>query len=179
MAKILREHFRQVHASDAYDYRYGEVRDYLRDLYEPGAFDWVITNPPFRLAEQFIHQSLSVARRGVAILARTTFVEGVGRHKRLFRDTPPTLVAPFSERVPMVKGRLDRKATTATSYARFVWDKGCRTSQSQIIPVPPCRKELERDGDYPPALVTNTGEGVEAVPVPDHRRRKPEQLLLF
>jgi hypothetical protein len=141
----------------------------------------VITNPPFCLAEPFIHQSLSVAHRGVAILARTTFVEDVGRHERLFRDTPPTLVVPFSERVPMVKGRLDRRATTATSYAWYVWDKSCRTGQSQNRSVPPCRKDLERQDDYPADLVTMTREAEEGGPAPnpDRSGRKPEQLLLF
>jgi hypothetical protein len=41
----------------------------------------------------------------------------------LFRDRPPTLYAPFVERVPMVKGRWDPGASTATSYAWFVWRK--------------------------------------------------------
>jgi hypothetical protein len=36
---------------------------------------------------------------------------------------PPTKFAHFVERVPMVKGRLDWKATTATGYAWLVWEK--------------------------------------------------------
>jgi type I restriction-modification system DNA methylase subunit len=31
MSKVLQEYFRQVEASDAFDYGYGEVRDYLED----------------------------------------------------------------------------------------------------------------------------------------------------
>jgi hypothetical protein len=40
----------------------------------------------------------------VAILTRTQFVEGVGRFERLFCGGPPAVFAPFTERVPMVRG---------------------------------------------------------------------------
>ena len=55
-----------------FPYGYGEVRDYLGVPLETGSVDWVITNPPFRLGEAFILKSLKVARRGVAMLTRTS-----------------------------------------------------------------------------------------------------------
>jgi hypothetical protein len=42
--------------------------------------------------------------------------ESVGRYERLFQPIPPTYVAQFTERVPMVKARVDKKAATATGY---------------------------------------------------------------
>jgi hypothetical protein len=137
-----------VRCSDAYDYGYGPVRDYLASPYEALAVDWVITNPPFRLAEEFVLRSLLIARRGVAILARTVFLESVGRYERIFLDNPPSVFAQFVERVPMVRGRLDRTATTATGYAWLVWEKG-NAGEPRLMWVPPCRKKLERAGDYP------------------------------
>jgi hypothetical protein len=116
MAKVLKEYFGQVRASDAFQYGYGGVRDYLEVPYEANAVDWVITNPPFRLAEDFVHRSLIVARHGVAILARTVFIESVGRYRNSFEKNPPTKFAQYTERVPMVRGWLDRKASTATGY---------------------------------------------------------------
>jgi hypothetical protein len=147
MAKVLHEYFREVQASDAYDYGYGIRRDFIAHPFETNSVDWVITNPPFRLGEEFVLKALTVARLGVAILARTVFLESVGRYNRIFQEKPPTKFAQFTERVPMVKGRLDIKATTATGYAWLVWEK----SGSQIprlMWVPPCRKMLEREGDY-------------------------------
>ena len=47
MAKPLREYFGEVTAADAYDYGYGQVRDFLTYPYRPQSADWVITNPPF------------------------------------------------------------------------------------------------------------------------------------
>jgi hypothetical protein len=149
MARPLGEYFGAVFASDAYAYGYAPVRDFLADPYEVGAVDWVITNPPFRLSEQFVLQALDVARDGVAILARTVFIEGVGRYNSLFSRVPPTKFAPYSERVPMIKGRVCRKATTATSYAWLVWEKDKVGTGTSVVWIPPCRKRLERDSDYP------------------------------
>jgi hypothetical protein len=124
------------------------VRDFLAYPFETNAFDWVTTNPPFRLAEEFVLEGLRVARQGVAILARTVFLESVRRYNAIFRARPPTKVAQFTERVPMVKGRLDAKASTATGYAWLVWEKDV-LCPPRLMWVPPCRKQLERDGDYP------------------------------
>ena len=148
MAKVLKEYFRNVEASDAYNYGYGPKRDFLAHPFETNSVDWVITNPPFRLAEEFILKALLLSRKGVAILARTVFLESIGRHARIFQDQPPSKFAQFSERVPMVKGRLDAKASTATGYAWLVWEK-TGTQIPRLMWVPPCRKELERAGDYP------------------------------
>lgn len=148
MVKPLGEYFAAVKYSDAFDYGYGPVRDYLAYPYETNAADWVITNPPFRLAEEFVERSLDVARRGVAMLVRTVFLESKGRYERLFSKDPPTIFAQFVERVPMVKGRLDPKATTATGYAWLVWQHNDQDS-SKLAWIPPCRRALEKSSDYP------------------------------
>ncbi len=148
MAKVLKEEFRDVSYSDAFHYGYGPVRDYLTFPYETNTVDWVITNPPFRLAEEFVLRSLKVAKKGVAILARTVFLESVGRYDRIFTHTPPTIFAQFAERVPMVRGRLDKKASTATGYAWLVWEKQKQSNGPRLKWVPPCRKKLEREEDY-------------------------------
>ena len=106
--------FGNVLASDAFAYGFGTVADFLTAPVEAKSADWVITNPPFRLGEQFIQRSLIVARAGVAMLTRTVFIESVGRYRNMFEANPPSRFAQFSERVPMVKGRLDPRASTAT-----------------------------------------------------------------
>jgi hypothetical protein len=147
MAKVLKEYFGEVQSADAYRYGYGPVRDFLTYPYEPNAVDWVITNPPFRLAEDFVARAFHVARKGVAVLARTVFLESVGRYEAIYSETPRSKVAQFVERVPMIKGRLDAKATTATGYAWFVWERPTR-KEPRLMWVPPCRRDLERKGDY-------------------------------
>ena len=147
MARPLAEKFNTVEAYDIHGYGFGGTRDFLTYPYETNSHDWVITNPPFRKAEQFLERALIVARKGVAILARTVFLESVGRYNRIYQTSPPSVFAQFSERVPMVKGRVDPKASTATGYAWFVWQKD--SGKDPILTwVPPCRKKLEFDGDY-------------------------------
>lgn len=151
MVKPLLKYFGEVLPSDVHDYGPGfPVWDFLNwtapDWLPESGPDWIITNPPFLLAEDFIVRALGLARVGVAMLVRTQFLEGVGRYNRLFVARPPTQIAFFSERVPMVKGRLDKDASTATSYSWLVWWKGI--SPRPPLWVPPCRKTLELVGDY-------------------------------
>ncbi len=147
MSKVLAEYFAEVRSSDAYSYGYGAIRDFLSYPYATASCDWVITNPPFRLAEEFVLKALTVARVGVAILARTVFLESVGRYEAIFKHHPPTKFAQFCERVPMLRGRLDKDATTATGYGWFIWEKG-RDGPPRLLWIPPCRRRLERPGDY-------------------------------
>lgn len=147
MAKVLHEYFKTVDSSDIHDYGYGDVADFTNASHEPNSYDWVITNPPFKLAENFIDEGLKIARRGVAMLTRTVFIESKGRFERLFSQTPPSSFAQYVERVPMVKGRLDRKASTATGYGWLIWDK-TKTGQTVLEWIPPTRKQFELDSDY-------------------------------
>jgi hypothetical protein len=166
MSGPLGEVFGEVWASDILDY--GLAGAFQHDFLLPvmpapmtwagcERPDWVVANPPFRLAEQFIHRARAVARIGVAMIVRTGFLEGVGRYNDLFSRTPPTIIAQFTERVPMVKGRLTAKGSTATAYCWLVWIAGMAPQPFQWIA--PCRKSLERPGDYPP--VSEPGPSIE------------------
>lgn len=150
MYKPMCEYMLACAASDAHRYGWDhQVHDFLQP-YLPegiGGAEWIITNPPFRLGEQFVRRALEIATHGVAMLVRTAFVESVGRYKNLFLLQPPAVVAQFVERVPMVKGRLDRTASTATSYCWLVWAKG-QPIHTRFVWIPPCRGRLERDADY-------------------------------
>jgi hypothetical protein len=147
MSVALAEYFREVQSYDVFSYGFGGVADFLKSKHSASSFDWVITNPPFKLAEDFIKRSMRIARRGVAMLTRTVFIESVGRYERLFNPNPPSAFAQFVERVPMVKGRVDKKASTATGYCWLVWEKE-NSAQTRLVWIPPCRKILERDDDY-------------------------------
>lgn len=156
MVRPLAEYFREVIGTDAHDYGHASTHDFLmpyvpRIVTDRGGAQWIITNPPFRLAEDFLRRGLEIAIEGVAILARSVFMESVRRYL-LYSEYPPLIVAPFSERVPMIKGRLDAKASSATSYAWFVWlgrrYERTRVGNTRLIWIPPCRKALERAEDY-------------------------------
>jgi len=157
MARALKESFLSVATSDIKDYGYKgtKVLNFLDEPYEAESYDWIITNPPFRLAEEFIKECWRVSRCGFCLLVRTSFLEGVGRYNSVFSKIPPTGIYQFSERVPMVKGRVDKNASTATSYCWLLWEKSLyQEDEPEYVPIPwfawidPCRKELEKEGDY-------------------------------
>src|SRR5215831_2523559 len=124
MAEVLREYFLEVTATDIEDYRYGDhVVDFLNaDAY--GAFDWVITNPPFNDSAEFVLKALRIADTGVAMFVRLTWLESVGRYETIFRDHPPTQLAIFAERVPLHKDQWKPDGDTLTAYIWLVWRKG-------------------------------------------------------
>ena len=127
MAAALRPYFAAVHASDIHDHPGGERHGPPLDFLSPAAdridgADWIITNPPFGLAAEFVAAGLRRARRGVAILARTSFFSAATRFELFFRPEQRLYAfAPFFERPGMVLGQWDPKASTATDYAWFVW----------------------------------------------------------
>jgi len=146
MARPLAEYFGEVRASDVHPYGFGNIQDFLWPTREP--VDWIITNPPFRLGVQFINAAKSCARIGIAMLVRTAFLESVDRYFHIFRDGPPAIIAQFVERVPMLRGRVSKEATTATAYCWLVWFSGQGETRTEFWWIPPCRKQLECPGDY-------------------------------
>ena len=91
-------------------------------------FDTIITNPPFKLAQQFVEKSLTLANHYVIIFAKLAFLETVER-KKLFDDTPLKYVYVHSRRVsPWRNGNeFDEKGkpwASPMAFAWFVWEIG-------------------------------------------------------
>lgn len=152
MVKVLAETFDHVDAADVHDYGAGfPVLDYLFGP-DPDLVDWTITNPPFRLAEEFIERAIRTSRDGCAFILRSAFLEGQGRFERLFSKRPPAYVLQFAERVVMHKGRLTADGSSATAYCWIIWlpERDHISGVTEFHWMPPCRARLERDGDYPP-----------------------------
>ncbi|MFB0874603.1 MULTISPECIES: hypothetical protein [unclassified Sphingobium] len=162
MARPLAEYFGTVRASDVHPYGGHEVTDFLFFGHGEPQTDWVITNPPFRLAEAFVDTARKVARGGVAMLLRSAWLEGEERLANLFSKTPPDYVLQFAERVVMLEGRLIRKgaadpfaekpgtrASSATSYVWVIWLAEGGRADTRLRWIAPCFERLERVGDYP------------------------------
>lgn len=150
MVRALHERFRAVEASDVHDYGAGfPVLDYLWGP-RPTTVDWTITNPPFRLAQQFIDRALETSRKGVAMFVRSSFLEGADRYHALFKTRRPKLVLQFVERVVIHKGKLVKKGSSATAYSWVVWQCGPWPSNrnTEFDWIAPCRRRLERPADY-------------------------------
>lgn len=144
MSKVLVDHGLSVTSTDIHDYGYGGVSDFL--TYEGASYDWIITNPPYVLGEEFIEKSLDYSLEGCAFLVRSAFIETIGRYERLFSKQPPTIMAQFAERVGMIRDKVASKTSTTTPYCWLVWKH--HEQGSKLMWIPPCRKQLERIEDY-------------------------------
>lgn len=155
MARVLREEFADVVCSDIAEYGLeGSVRfDFLSRLGElpagVGKCTWLVTNPPFHSAGEFVSLALERGFCNVAVLARTAFVESRGRWDSLFAAHPPRHIFQYVDRVAMVEGCLDAAAVSATSYAWFVW-RGVEgyKKRTAFHWLSGRRADFEREGDW-------------------------------
>ncbi len=73
------------------------------ERYTKGYVDWIITNPPFNLSEQFIRKALSYTPN-VAMLLKATYWHPRKR-KKLFDEKPPAFILPLTWRPAMAPER--------------------------------------------------------------------------
>lgn len=128
ISNSIEPHFANVYSSDLIDRGCGyDTFDFLGYRGDKKV-DWVITNPPFKHAQEFIEKSLDVANIGVAMFLKIQFLEGKKR-KELFKNTPLKHVYVFSARQTIFTGGEEfdekgkRRANTMC-FAWFVWEKG-------------------------------------------------------
>lgn len=131
MVHGLMDYFLRTPFSDVYDWgEHPPIRDFTFEtraaLQAAGDRipEWIITNPPFNLLEEFILKALEIATVGVAMFVRINALPGQGRYNRIYRNTPPTVVGVFAERIALIEGAWDPEASTATDYIWLVFIKG-------------------------------------------------------
>lgn len=150
MAVPLAEYFPRVIATDIHAHGFGDVLDFTLAEAAPEPVDWVMTNPPFDKAAEFLRQGLRLAGRGVGMLCRIAFLEGGDRYPDLYLgENPLTVCAPFIERLPMQLGEWDPEGSSAACYAWFFFQKGSGGNMGpRIVPIPPGTKDrLHRRSD--------------------------------
>lgn len=101
-------------------------KDFLLDDYEndiPIDIDYIIMNPPYSLIEPFVMKSLSIANKGILMLARLQFLEGKGRYENILKNNPPTDIYVYVDRIKCYKNGDENDTTSsAQAYAWFYWD---------------------------------------------------------
>lgn len=85
---------------------------------------WIVINPPYSLALEFVEKALELANDGVAMFLRIQFLESQKR-QRLFQNNPPSFVYVYSKRCPQcaLNGVFANPTGNATTYCWFIWDK--------------------------------------------------------
>lgn len=121
MAEVLASTGNPVFSSDLFDRGYGEPGlDFIKSTRRSHN---IITNPPYNSAESFVQAGLEKSSKKLALLLRLAFLEGANRQRTIFRDTPPSRVWVFSERITFYPKGSEVRGSGTTAYAWFVWDK--------------------------------------------------------
>lgn len=133
LSERLKEKGKQVLCSDLI------VRDYectQADFFQinPEVKCDIVTNPPFKLAEEFIRHGLEVLSDGykLCLFLKLSFLESETRDD-LFKTFPPVRIHVCRKRVKCAKnGQFENVKSSPTCYAWFVWEKN-KYNQPMII----------------------------------------------
>lgn len=132
ISRVLQSHGHNVLSTDLIDRGFGTPRvDFLME-YKRRAPN-IITNPPYKLALQFITKALELSNAKVAMLLRLAFLEGKTR-RYLFTEYPLARVHVFSERINFARAGVDsgNGGGGMIAFAWFVWDHNRTSSQPTI-----------------------------------------------
>ena len=131
IANVLAEYFpnAKIIGSDLVDRGYSNtiVGDFINSNIEVEKVDWIITNPPYSLAKEFIDKSLTLSNKGVAMFLKIQFLEGQAR-KDWFKNTPLKYVYVFSKRQDpwrdgeSVNPKTGKKWGSTMCFAWFIWE---------------------------------------------------------
>jgi hypothetical protein len=122
----LRAAGHEVIGSDLVDYGRPDCfwrRDFLMERKAPDGCEGLVSNPPFKLAEQFIAHALDLCPH-VAMLLRLAFYESE-RRCAILEGRGLTRILCFRKRLPMMHRRdwQGRKASSGMAFAWFIWDR--------------------------------------------------------
>jgi hypothetical protein len=152
IANVLRAHGHQVVCSDLVDYGTDPIATYGVDFLEtselPPGVSTILTNPPYKLANEFVAHALELCPN-VVMLLRLAFMESE-RRSPILDDAGLKRVLAFRKRLPMMHrdGWQGRKANSGMAFAWFVWKRGYRGE------APIQRISWEDDRDALPILLS-------------------------
>lgn len=124
LANVLEKKGYNVKKSDIINRGGHEVIDFLG--YKG---DWkgdIITNPPYKLANEWINKSMEVLNQNskLALFLPVRYLEGKTR-KKLFDKYPPKTIWVSSSRILCVKnGDFDTYKSSAMAFSWWIWEKG-------------------------------------------------------
>ena len=121
MSKVLESAGYRVVSTDLEPRGYGSQGDFFfhGSLLAPN----IVTNPPFRLAQEFADRALALGCDKLALLCKLAFLETKGRGAWL-PTTPLKNVYVFSERLSMSRNGEELQNGGMIAFAWFVWERG-------------------------------------------------------
>jgi hypothetical protein len=128
IVNVLRTAGHRVHATDLVDYGCPESEarvDFLMERHPSFHVGAIVTNPPFKLANEFVAHALTLGIPKVVMLLRLAFLESE-RRSAILDGGLLARVHLFRKRLPMMHraGWEGRKANSGMPFAWFVWELG-------------------------------------------------------
>jgi hypothetical protein len=124
IVQVLRRRGHQVLASDLTDYGALHLagRDFLLETKAPLSCQCIVTNPPYKLAGEFVRHGLELVPK-VVVLLRLAFLEGIKRSDLI--DGTLARVWVFRNRLPRMHrdGWKGRRASSTIAFAWFVFER--------------------------------------------------------
>ncbi len=126
IVRVLRESGLRIHATDLVDHgcpASESAIDFLLEQRAPDGIESIVTNPPFKLADQFVSHALHLVPR-VIMLLRLAFLESE-RRSPILDSGNLARVHVFKNRLPMMHrhGWTGPRATSSIAFAWYVWDR--------------------------------------------------------
>lgn len=117
-----------VFVTDLVDRGYGGVKDFLKENDYPANIQTVITNPPFKLFQEFAEKALRVASRKVILFGKLQALEGQ-RRATFMQNSPLKTIYVFKKRQsPLNNGSsVDENGkpwASTMAFAWYVWEQG-------------------------------------------------------
>ena len=121
MSNVFLKNSFEVISSDLVDRGFGEQIDFLKSKC---VADNIITNPPYKIALDFVTHAKNLSKNKIAMFLKTVWLESDSRYD-MFQDKifPLKTVYQFSKRVSLYKGGIKMKNSGMIAYAWYVWDK--------------------------------------------------------
>ena len=122
LSKVFEDKGFNVLSTDLVDRGYGIGGVNFLECEEPYDGD-IVTNPPYRYAQEFIEKALDLITDGhkVCMFLKVQFMEGKARRK-LFEANPPARIWVSSSRIQC--GKNGEFKGSMVAYAWYVWEKG-------------------------------------------------------
>lgn len=127
ISKVLTDFGYRVYSDDLYDYDYGTSGHDFLTVSEPQGWKSpysIVTNPPFKLAIEFMERALSWKNcEKLALLCKLAFLEGQERSVKL-EQSPLHYVWVFRKRLQLTRNGDAYKNGGMIAFAWFVWEQG-------------------------------------------------------
>lgn len=128
IVRVLREAGHLVHATDLVDYGCPDSesgQDFLMEQHPSFYIGAIVTNPPFKLASEFVAHAMKIGVPKIIMLLRLAFMESE-RRASILDNGWLARVYVFARRIPMMHRHGYQGPTTKNSgmaFAWFVWDR--------------------------------------------------------